>query len=406
MKIGFFTDTYFPQVSGVSTSVRTLKHELEKNGHDVYIFTTTDPNVTELEPGIIRMPSIPLASFKERRIVVSGVVYAYYAAKELELDIVHTHTEFGMGFLGKYVAKSLGIPCVHTYHTMYEDYLHYIANGKILRPYHVRQLSRFFTHRVSGIACPSQKVVDKLLEYDIDTPLSIIPTGIDIDKFKEVSPAMTKEVRERFGIADSDLLLVSVCRLSYEKNVQTIISGMPKITAALPHAKLLIVGAGPYREALEAQAASLGLTEQVIFSGEIPNEIISPVYHAADLFVSASGSETQGLMYTEAMASQTQVVAKGNDYLNELFDDRSLGVTFAEDHEFAETLIAYVADSIPLDKELLQEKLYDISSTAFGRRIESFYEDAFDYYANVIDRIEEEEIDEKRFIPLRFFKNR
>ena len=132
MKIGFFTDTYFPQVSGVSTSIRTLKQELEKRGHEVYIFTTTDPNASENEERIIRMPSIPFISFKERRVVVRGMLYAYYVAKDLELDVIHTHTEFGLGLLGKHVAKALEIPCVHTYHTMYEDYLHYIANGKLI----------------------------------------------------------------------------------------------------------------------------------------------------------------------------------------------------------------------------------------------------------------------------------
>lgn len=127
MKIGFFTDTYFPQVSGVSTSIRTLKEELELLGHEVYIFTTTDPNVRELESRIIRMPSVPFISFKQRRVIVRGMLYAYYVAKDLELDIIHTHTEFGLGILGKQVAKALEIPCLHTYHTMYEDYLHYIA---------------------------------------------------------------------------------------------------------------------------------------------------------------------------------------------------------------------------------------------------------------------------------------
>ncbi len=141
MKIGFFTDTYFPQVSGVATSIKTLKEELEKKGHKVYIFTTTDPNAEMDEEDIIRMPSVPFVSFKDRRIVVRGMWYAYLIAKELELELIHTHTEFGAGLLGKMVGRKLQIPVIHTYHTMYEDYLHYIAKGKVLRPTHVKYFS-------------------------------------------------------------------------------------------------------------------------------------------------------------------------------------------------------------------------------------------------------------------------
>lgn len=96
----------------------------------MYIFTTTDPDAKEVEPRIIRMPSIPFISFKDRRVVIRGMLYAYHVAKEIDLDIVHTHTEFGVGILGKQTAKALDVPVVHTYHTMYEDYLHYIAKEK------------------------------------------------------------------------------------------------------------------------------------------------------------------------------------------------------------------------------------------------------------------------------------
>ena len=160
MKIGFFTDTYFPQVSGVATSIKTLKQELERHGHEVYIFTTTDPNADKLEKDVIRMPSVPFISFKDRRVVVRGMWYAYLVAKELELDLIHTHTEFGAGILGKMVAKKLKIPLIHTYHTMYEDYLHYIGKGKVIRQSHVKYLSRLFANHTTGVVCPSERVID------------------------------------------------------------------------------------------------------------------------------------------------------------------------------------------------------------------------------------------------------
>ncbi|KLD57597.1 1,2-diacylglycerol 3-glucosyltransferase, partial [Lactiplantibacillus plantarum] len=139
MNIGIFTDTYYPQVSGVATSIKVLRNQLERAGHQVYIFTTTDPHVDKniYERNIFRFTSIPFVSFTDRRIAVRGLFKAYQVAKDLGLDIVHTQTEFSMGMIGKFVAKQLKVPCIHTYHTMYEDYLHYIANGKLLKPYHV-----------------------------------------------------------------------------------------------------------------------------------------------------------------------------------------------------------------------------------------------------------------------------
>ena len=212
MRIGFFTDTYFPQVSGVATSIKTLKDELEKKGNEVFIFTTTDPHVTEVEEGIIRMPSVPFVSFKDRRIVVRGMWYAYRIAKELQLDLIHTHTEFGAGMLGKMVGKKLDVPVIHTYHTMYEDYLHYIANGKVLKPAHVKFYSRIFANHSTGVVCPSERVVEKLRSYGVDVPMKIIPTGIVTEQFSrpDITPTMRQDLRVSLGIEDDQLFVLSL----------------------------------------------------------------------------------------------------------------------------------------------------------------------------------------------------
>lgn len=244
MRIGFFTDTYFPQVSGVATSIKTLKDQLEKQGHEVYIFTTTDPDAEDFEKDIVRMPSVPFVSFKDRRIVVRGIWFAYQVAKELELEIIHTHTEFGAGFLGKMVANRLQIPVVHTYHTMYEDYLHYIANGKVVRPTHVKRFIKMFVNHSTGVVCPSQRVVDTLQRYEVDIPMRIIPTGIEVEQF--VRPDITKNktdlLRKELGINDDQLMILSLSRLSYEKNIHVIVQQFPEVLLNYPNARLVIVG--------------------------------------------------------------------------------------------------------------------------------------------------------------------
>lgn len=382
VRFGFFTDTYFPQVSGVATSIKTLKEELEQKGHQVYIFTTTDPNAKELEEDVIRMPSVPFVSFKDRRIVVRGMWYAYLIAKELKLDLIHTHTEFGAGLLGKMVGKKLKVPVIHTYHTMYEDYLHYIAKGKVLRPTHVKYFSRFFANHTTGVVCPSERVIDKLKEYGVTSPMRIIPTGIDIKKFErlDISVEMKKDLRGELGLTDDSIMLLSLSRISYEKNIQAIINGMPPIIERFSNAQLVIVGDGPYVDKLRCLADKLGISNNIQFVGEVPNDQVAIYYKAADYFVSASTSETQGLTYTEAMASGVPCVVEGNAYLNNLFDHESLGRTFKADADFAPAFIEYVESGIQPDEAILKEKLYEISATCFGNVMLEFYEDMIEYY--------------------------
>lgn len=382
MRIGFFTDTYFPQVSGVSTSIKTLKEELEKLGHEVYIFTTTDPEATDFEKDIVRMPSVPFVSFKDRRIVVRGIFFAYQIAKELQLDIIHTHTEFGAGLLGKIVANRLQVPVIHTYHTMYEDYLHYIANGKVVKPSHVKRFIRIFVNHSTGVICPSQRVVKTMERYGVDIPMRIIPTGIEVERFKrpEITKEQTNELRQQLGIEPQQKMILSLSRVSYEKNIQAIVREFPKVIEKDPTVRLVIVGKGPYREELEKMVTEYHLDEVVQFTGEIPNEEVAYYYRAADYFVSASSSETQGLTYAESIASGTQCVVKGNDYLEQLLDDHHLGVTFAEDTDFSAALLTYMQKKIPLDPLIQKQKLLEVSAERFGKRVEEFYRDMLTYY--------------------------
>lgn len=406
MKIGFFTDTYFPQVSGVATSIKTLKEELEKNGHEVYIFTTTDPNADKLEKDVIRMPSVPFVSFKDCRVVVRGMWYAYLVAKELELELIHTHTEFGAGILGKMVAKKLKIPLIHTYHTMYEDYLHYIAKGKVLRQSHVKYLSRLFANHTTGVVCPSERVIDTLRGYGVVTPLRVIPTGIDIEKFKraDITNKDIEKLRQSLHIEKDQLMILSLSRISYEKNIQALVYGLPQIIKAYPNARMVIVGKGPYLEELQELIVTLDLSEYVQFTGEVANDDVALYYKAADFFVSASTSETQGLTYTEAMAAGTPCVVEGNAYLNRLFDHPSLGRTFETDQDFAPALIDYIKSEVPHDPQVLESKLYEISSTHFGEAMIEFYEDMIVYHANELQRKEEEASIERIKIKLNSFK--
>lgn len=379
MNIGIFTDTYFPQVSGVATSIKTLKDQLEKDGHQVYIFTTTDPHVDKAtyEKNIFRFSSIPFISFTDRRIAVRGMIQAYQIAKKLNLDIIHTQTEFSMGIIGKFVAKFLRIPCVHTYHTMYEDYLHYVAKGKLLRPVHVKDATLAFCHNMSGVVAPSKKVLDTLVRYGVKSPIRIIPTGININKFATQSDF---DLRKYLGVDKDAPVLLSVSRLAYEKNIKELINCMPTILADKPLTQLVIVGDGPAGENLRKQVDDMKLNANVKFVGEINNDEVYKYYRDADLFVSTSNSESQGLTYIEAMAAGVKVVVASSPYTEDLLSDKALGMTFSNKDGYVSSVLEYLnqtkAKPDQSKEELRQTKLHEISSENFANRIVAFYKSA------------------------------
>ncbi len=373
VNIGIFTDTYYPQVSGVATSIKTLREQLESRGHNVYIFTTTDPNVepSQYERNIYRFTSIPFISFTDRRIAVRGLFRAYQVAKELELDIVHTQTEFSMGWIGKFVAKNLKIPCIHTYHTMYEDYLHYVAKGKLLKPYHVKQMSRTFCYHMNGVVAPSERVLNTLKRYGIKSPISIIPTGVDVAKFEYHTK---DDLRAQYGISEDAPLLLTLSRLAYEKNIDKLISVMPLILQKSPQTKLLVVGDGPAMDSLRQQTKELGLENAVIFAGEIDNDQVAAYYQMADLFVSTSVSESQGLTYIEALASGVRVVATHSPYTDELLEDTDFGCTFSNQAELVTVICHYLKlRGVKIAPDKLAAKRESVSADNFGERILGFY---------------------------------
>ena len=378
MRIGLFTDTYFPQVSGVATSIRTLKTELEKLGHTVFIFTTTDKDVNRYEDWqIIRIPSVPFFAFKDRRIAYRGFSTALEIARQYQLDIIHTQTEFSLGLLGVWIAKELRIPVVHTYHTQYEDYVRYIAKGMVIRPSMVKYIVRGFMSDLDGVICPSEIVYDLLMKYKVKVEKRVIPTGIELAKFErpEITSENMADLREKLGISNQETMLLSLSRVSYEKNIQAVLAALPAVLEENPDVKLVVAGDGPYLSDLKAQAKRLGITDAVVFTGMIAPSETALYYKAADFFISASTSETQGLTYLESLASGTPIIAHGNPYLDNVINDKMFGTLYYEERDLAGAILEAVIATPDLDEKSLAAKLYEISAENFGRRVYEFYLD-------------------------------
>jgi len=347
LKVGLFTDTYFPQVNGVATSTATLKKNLERLGHQVYIFTTTNPLAPKQEENIYRIPSAPfvsghrIAKFYERRLVNE--------IKSLNLDIIHTHTEFSIGIFGRLMAKKLNIPRIHTYHTIYEDYTHYLIK------YHkVENFSKTLARKISKISCnsadnvitPTAKVQHLLASYGVKKKMTTIPTGIALEKFAEVDIDLdvVQAQRQALGINDEEKIVLYIGRVSKEKNIEELFSHLQDYLKERMDVRFVLVGDGSERTNLECLARELGIEDRVIFVGEVPWSSVMTYYQIGDVFVSASQSETQGITYIEALASGLPVVAKKDPCLEGVVEQGVNGYTFESGREFLLALDSILSD--------------------------------------------------------------
>lgn len=381
MNIGLFTDTYYPQVSGVATSISILRETLEEMGHQVYIFTSNDPNVSKntYERNIFRFPSFPFTGFPDRRLAYGGAIHAVQIAKELNLDIIHTQTEFSMGLMGKFVAFSLKIPAIHTYHTMYQDYLHYVANGKLIGPKTVKAAVRSYLKNMEGVVAPSRLVYETMLDYGVTAPIRIIPTGVNVNQ--KATPNEAAKLKEQLGIKKDIPVALSLGRLAFEKNIEDTIDAFLIVSLENKDAKLVIAGDGPAKQSLVEHVKAIGIEEKVVFTGMIEHKDVPKYYAMADVFVSSSQSESQGLTYLEALTAHTPIVVMNSPYVKELITDPSIGVGLNSVDELASALLPYLNKTAQVgDIKKRDAKINEISAKHFGTEMIVFYKLVINQY--------------------------
>ena len=321
MKIGIFTDSYTPYISGLVTSEVMLKEALEKQGHTVYVVTANLKDFRyeyDEKSRIIRVPGIPVGIYDAR---LTGIypLQAIQTIKSWNLDVIHSQTEFGIGTFARIIAKQFHIPIVHTYHTMYEDYVHYITKGHFMGPSKklVQHLTKFYCDKtITELIVPTKKAYDLFKEkYKVDRNVHIIPTGIEVERFykENFDKGEILKLKKKLGISYRDKVLLFVGRLGKEKSVDFLIDCHEKIIKSHKRVKLLIVGDGPEMPDFVEQVKELKLENNVIFTGKVAWEEVPLYYQLADIFVTASVTETQGLTVIEAMAASMPVVCIDDD---------------------------------------------------------------------------------------------
>lgn len=352
MRIGLFTDTYPPFINGVSTSVDMLKKALEKKGHKVYVITVNDSVLKydyDEENRVLKIPGVPIGIYDYRlsRIYPIRIINLI---KSWNLDVIHSHTEFGLGIFARIFAKQFNIPLVHTYHTMYEDYTHYITHGYFDKSSKkiVEYLTKFYCETTATeLIVPTTKTYQLFREkYKFERNIHIIPTGIEVDRFFEenIDKKLVNKLKKQLGISKNDIVIVFVGRLAEEKNVEFLLNAHQKLVKKQSNAKLLIVGDGPDKEKFEGIAKDLKIENNVIFTGKVAWSEVPYYYHISDIFTTASTSETQGLTVIEAMASEiVPVVINDTAFQGTVTNDLS-GYIFATEEEYINCMLKLCND--------------------------------------------------------------
>ena len=381
MRIGIFSDTYPPFINGVSTSIRMLEDELRKKGHTVYIVTVNSESMKYKQEGqVLRIPGVPTGIY-DYRLTSFYPFKAFNIIKEWNLDVIHTQTEFGVGTFARVIGKQLDIPVVHTYHTMYEDYVHYITKGhfKSSSKKIVEYITKFYCDKtIKELIVPTKKTYDLFKQkYKFDRNVHIIPTGINVENFykENADPREIEKLKKKLGIKENEKTLLYLGRIGKEKSIDFIIKNHVKILEKFPNCKLIIVGDGPDIDEYKELVKSLEINNKVIFTGKVPWEQTKLYYNMADIFVTASKTETQGLTVVEAMAASTAVVAVDDESFNTTVIDDLTGYLFNTKEEYIEAIEKLLSSDELIERMGNQGRINSLaySSSFFADRVLSVY---------------------------------
>jgi len=377
-KILITTDLYTVSTNGVVTSVQNLFDELTAKGHDVRILTLSDSLHSHKDGAVYYIRSMPIgAVYPDVRMPVS---YRHKLIRELidwKPDVIHSQCEFFSFQFASRIAKITGAPIVHTYHTLYEQYMtSYLIPSKRMGDFLVKFLSRKRLKHVNTVVAPTQKVENTLQRYGLEAPISVVPSGISLEQHHQRMSAQQRlEKRRQLGILDDDQVLLNLGRLGGEKNLTELLELFASARKQNENLKFLIVGDGPARAELEETARKLNISDHVIFTGMVAPTRVQEYYQLGDVFVSASTSETQGLTYIEAAANGLPLLCRQDDCLADVLQPGENGYNYTSEEEFLNAIDMVMDPQWRVSAARRSEQIAaGFDKKTFGEAIEHIYE--------------------------------
>jgi len=343
MRVALFTNNYVPFCGGVTISVETLRRGLEARGHEVWVLAPRFPGAVDDPPRVLRYPSIPVTTYPDFPLAIPFARRLAARVRDLDVDVFHAHHPFLLGPAAARLARRLGRPLVFTYHTRYEKYAHYVPFSRAVVERAAVELSARFARRADAVIAPSARVRDELVRRGVGAPLAVIPTGVDLERFR---PGERGAARRALGLSLDEPLLLYVGRLDREKSVERVLVAFDHVAGTLPRARLALVGQGKEAAHLRALAARLPSASRVRFLGARPHDALPVCYQAADLFLFASETETQGLVLAEAAACGIPAVTVSGPGCDEVVRDGQTGVlTKPDSAALADAVIGLLLDA-------------------------------------------------------------
>jgi len=376
MRIGIFTNNYLPRVSGLANSIEGFRKGFEKLGHDFYIFAPRYGSYIDKNKNIFRLKNSLFLKKENYALPLGHTKKLEKLVESLNLDIIHSQHPWFIGHSARHFARKFKKPLLFTYHTLYDQYLHYVPLiPSFVLKFFVMNFAIAYCNSCQAVIAPTPSVKKTLLKYKVSTPIYIVPSGVDTEKFSSIRK---ETIREKLRLKESDLLLVTVARLAPEKNLEFLLRVFKKLSGKRSNVYYLIVGGGPSAEGLKKLARDLNLEKKVFFAGPIPAEFVAPYFKAGDLFIYSSLSETQGLIIIEAFAAGLPAVAiKASGSEDQIRDGANGFLTENSEEDFLQKTLR-VLDDIGLREKMSKMAIStanEYSIDAVSRKLLRVYEE-------------------------------
>ncbi|MBI5823932.1 MAG: glycosyltransferase [Chloroflexi bacterium] len=351
LRIGLFTDTYAPQVNGVSISLQLISEGLKNRGHRVTIFAPRFPGYKDDQPNVMRLPSLKYLNNPPIYVAVLGTPRSTWSLTRRHFDVLHAHSPASVGLLAYLTASTKRLPLIYTYHTSITDYTHYIKfiGGTRVIKYAAGWFSSATTNLGDQVVVPSPKFQRLLLAQDVRRPVNVIPNGIDLSSFKAAKKPSS--LRNRLGIKSDAPILLTVGRMDPEKRLDFIVDAFEILSKRVPNVHLVFAGDGSSRKGLEEKVSGTSAKDRIHFLGMVNRAELPDIFHDATVFLSASTTEVHPISVIEAIASGKPLVAVADEAFEGMIENDLNGYTVPLDLQvYSDTISNLLADREKLER--------------------------------------------------------